>query len=288
MSQQITTAFVQQYQDNVLQLSQQKGSRLRDRVRIKNDFNGKVAFMERLGSTAAVKKTVRHGDTPLVESQHSRRRITVFDYEWADLVDDQDKIRLLITPESEYAQAASWAMGRAMDDEILVAANGNAYAGEDGSTVVPLPTAQKIAHGGVGLTLAKLLTVIEKLDTADVDPDEQRYIVYSPVDRTTLLNTTEVKSADYNTVKALAAGQIDTFMGLKFLLSNRLRLSTDGSSRAVMAWLQSGMALAIGKDVKTRMDERFDKSYALQVYLCMTIGATRVEDEKVIEVSVTP
>ena len=47
------------------------------------------------------------------------------------------------------------------------------------------------------------------------------------------------------------------------------------------------MGLALGKDIQTKISERADKNYSTQVYLCMTIGATRVEDEKVLEIACT-
>jgi hypothetical protein len=44
------------------------------------------------------------------------------------------------------------------------------------------------------------------------------------------------------------------------------------------------MGLAVGADITTRISERDDKNYATQVFLSMVIGATRVEDEKVVEI----
>ena len=38
---------------------------------------------------------------------------------------------------------------------------------------------------------------------------------------------------------------------------------------------------------EARIDERADKSYATQVYYCMSIGATRMEEAKVVEVQAT-
>ena len=49
------------------------------------------------------------------------------DYEYADLIDKQDQVRTLIDPTSSYAQAAAFALGRAMDDEIISAVSGNAF-----------------------------------------------------------------------------------------------------------------------------------------------------------------
>ena len=286
MSDTITVARVRAYTQNVIMLAQQKGSRLRDKVRFES-VQAEQYFFERLAKTAAVKKTVRHGDTPLVNSQHSRRRVVMSDYEWADLIDRQDKIRMLIDPTSEYAMNAVWALGRSIDDEIFAAMNGTAYTGVDGTSTSSFPSAQKVAVASSGLTLAKLLSTKEVLDTNDVDPDDPRYIVCRPKDITTLLNTTEVKSADYNTVKALVQGKVDTFVGFSFTVSNRLITSTDGSSKAVMAWLRDAVGLAMGMEIQTEIDRLPGKSYATQVYACGSFGSTRIEDEKIVEISVS-
>ena len=97
MSIQITTAFVQQYSANIQMLSQQMGSLLRDKVRVESVV-GKNAFFDQVGSVTAVLKTSRHSDTPQIDTPHSRRRVSLADYEFADLIDQQDKVRLLIDP----------------------------------------------------------------------------------------------------------------------------------------------------------------------------------------------
>lgn len=73
MSNTIQTAMVKQYHSNVTFLYQQEGSVLRGLSRVKM-INARYDFFDRIGPTAAVKKTVRHGDTPLVNTQHTRRR----------------------------------------------------------------------------------------------------------------------------------------------------------------------------------------------------------------------
>ena len=285
MSVQITTAFVEQYKSNVFHLAQQKGSKLRDAVRTES-IVGKSHFFERIGSTAAVKRTSRHADTPRVDTPHSRRKVTMDDYDWADLIDDSDKVRLLISPQSEYAKAGAYAMGRTMDDVIIAAATGNAFGGVSGGSTIALPAGQKIAHGSTGLTIAKLISAKETLDAANVDPDEARVLVCSAKQISDLLGTTQITSADFNSVKALVQGDIDTFMGFKFIRSERLGTDANGN-RQVLAFTNTSMGLALGKDIQTKISERADKNYSTQVYLCMTIGATRVEDEKVIEIACT-
>src|SRR3990167_1571748 len=281
----ITTAFVKQFGANVQHLAQQKGSRLRNAVRVETGVTGEEEYFDQLGETAAVRKTTRNSDTPLVKSDHQRVRVAMYDYEWADLIDKEDKLKMLIDPESSYAQSAAWALGRSIDDAIIDSASGTSYRGKAGGTATTLPTAQKVTASSAGLNIVKLLAAKKTLDNADVDPEEPRYIAVTADQIEDLLNITEVKSADYNTIKALAMGQIDTFLGFKFLLCNRLDL--DGSSnRLVIAWAQTGLLLALSKEITSRIDQRADKSYSTQVYVSMSIGATRMEEERVIELRV--
>jgi len=283
MSTQITTAFVNQFSANVQMLSQQMGSLLRNAVDTES-VNGEKAFFDQVGQAAAVLRTSRHADTPLVETPHTRRMVTMSDYEYADLIDDSDKVRLLVDPTSTYSRAAAAAMGRAMDDVIITAALGTANTGKDGSTSTALPAGQKIAHGSAGLTIAKLVSAKELLDAASVDPSIPRHIIVSPKQISDLLNNTTVTSSDFNTVKALAQGEINSFVGFNFIVSNRLNTDSN-SDRQVIAFASDGIKLAVGKEPAARIDERADKSYSTQVYYCQTIGATRMEEEKVVEIA---
>ncbi len=282
MSTQVTTAFVNQFSANVSLLSQQMGSLLRGAVDVEN-VTGEKAYFDQIGSSSAVARTSRHQSTPMVETPHSRRQVGLTTYEWADLIDDSDKVRMLADPTSSYARAAAAAMGRSQDDTIIAALGGTSKTGKEGATSTVLPAASKIGHGSAGLTIAKLVTAKKKLDEADTDPSIKRYIVVSPEQIEDLLNTTNVTSADFNTVKALVQGDIDTFVGFKFITSNRLL--DDGTSRLCYAFTQDGMKMAIGKDVMARIDERSDKSYSTQVFYCASFGATRMQETSVVEIA---
>ena len=122
MSSQVTTAFVQQYRSEVFHLSQQKGSRLQGAVRMESQ-KSESQFFDRIGLATAVLKVGRHSDTPQIDSAHSRRRVTLDDYEWADLIDKEDLRRMLQDPAGDYAMAAAWALGRSKDDVIIAAAD---------------------------------------------------------------------------------------------------------------------------------------------------------------------
>lgn len=285
MSSQITTAFVEQYSANIQMLSQQMGSLLRDAVR-NESVTGKDAYFDQIGKVTAVLKTSRHSDTPQIDTPHSRRRVSLADYEFADLIDQQDKVRLLIDPTSSYAKAAAYAMGRAMDDVIIAAALGTANTGVSGGTPIALPAGNIVAVGTGGansMNIAKLAAAKQILDAGDVDPSIKRHIIVSPTEIQDLLNNTTVTSSDFNTVKALVQGEIDSFMGFKFHVSNRL-VDNGASNTQCIAFAEDGILLGVGKDVTARIDERADKSYATQVYYCQTIGATRMEEAKVVSV----
>jgi len=285
MSFEISTAFVQQYSSNVALLLQQRGSRLRDAVTI-GSYTGKAAkAVEQIGAVTAQKRTSRHADTPLISTPHDARWVFPVDYEWADLVDDQDKLRALIDPTNPYAINGAYALGRGIDDEIISAALGSSKTGENGTTTTAFDTSnQQIAAGAAGLTIAKLRETKKILLSNEVDVDmDPLYIAVTAKQLDDLLGTTEVTSADYNTVKALVQGQVDTFMGFKFLHTERL--GVDGSSnRRVFAWAKSGLHLGMWNDVNAKISDRADKSHATQIYVKGTFGSTRTEEGKVVEV----
>lgn len=307
MSSQITTAFVQQFSSMVFHLSQQKGSRLRPLVRVERQ-KGKSAFYDRIGSVTAQLRTGRHADTPQYDTPHSRRRVTLNDYVHADLIDDSDKIRLLIDPASDYSQAFMWAFGRAIDDNIIDAADGLAYGGEDGSSSVALPDAQRLVavSGGAGsnLNFNALRSAKKTMDEDDVDISIPRHWLCAASQLSSLMNETQVTSADYNSVKTLVQGEVDSFMGNKFTRIERLDYDSSSSSfnvntgavgsgggtltssyRKNIMFAQDGLLLAIGEDIMARMSERDDKNYSTQVFCQMSVGATRMEEVKVVQVN---
>lgn len=284
MSNRITTAFVNQFGANIDLLSQQVESRFSGKVRMESQ-NGELGFYEQIGATAAVERTSRHSDTPRVDTPHSRRAVSLRTFEWSDLIDHADKVKMLIDPTSSYAKSAMMAMNRSRDDIMIEAALGSAKTGKNGDTLVALPSTQKVAASAAGLTLDKLREAAEILNANEVDESINRYMAVSSKQLTDLLNITQITDADFNTVKALVQGQVDTFMGFKFVRSERL--TTDGSGdRQVIAWAEDGLLLAKGSNGnETRITERADKSYSVQVFRSEMFGATRMEEEKVVEIA---
>lgn len=287
MSIQITTAFVEQYKANVYHLTQQKGSKLRGCVRTET-VTGKNAYFEQLGPTSARKRTSRHADTPRMDTPHARRRVSLSDFDWSDLIDGEDQVRMLIDPTSTYAEAAAMAMGRAMDDEIIAAATGTAYTGVDGSTSTSFDSNMTVAvttrwpgvsSDNCGLNVAKLIEAGKVLGQNNVDPDEDKYMVVNARQIASLLKDQKMSSVDYNSVKPLVDGKVVRYMGFNIIPTERIGLT--GSDDQVLFWAKGGILLGIGKDITTRISERSDKNYAMQVFASMSIGATRMEEARV-------
>jgi len=295
MSFEIPENMVMQFSNNFRILYQQKQARLRPWCQIEAGIVGQSKSVERMGKAEAYDITSRHADTKFVEVPHSRRWVDLQDKGWAELIDKLDKVRLLADPTNGYSTLANAAMNRQIDDIILSAARGNARSNIG---TVALPASQKVAVGGTSLTLAKLLATKEILDANEVDDDasmamdgqsssEQtaRVIVVNAKMLTNLYGTTEIKSIDYNSVKALAQGQIDTFLGFKFVRSERVVKDATATTGYAVAWSKSCVALGIGQEINTSVDRRPDKNNAWQVFADMSIGAARLEDEGVVEIA---
>ena len=302
MSFSITDAFVQQFSGNVKFLAQQEQSRLRKTV-IEDQITGESAYLEQMAPTAARKVIARHSDSPIMNTQHLRRRVAPYDYDWGDLIDQEDKVRLLIDPESAYAKNAAFALERAIDDELVGAYFATAYTGHAGSTSVTWPNGNSEStpttpagtvvavnswaygngSGNAGLTVSKLIEASMALDAAEGDQDEERFIVIGAKQKGNLLSTTEATSSDYNEVKALVEGKINRFMGFTFIHSERLQLDSNSYTR-VPAYRKSAMGLGVAKDIWSRIDERADKRFSWYVYAAMSVGATRLEEAKMVEI----
>lgn len=278
MSQQIDTALVNQFKAGFDLQFQQMGSRLKPAVRNESQ-NGEYAFYDRIGPTAVTETVTRHADTVLIDTPHSRRRVGLRDFHWADLIDDEDKIRTLGDPASPYAQNAAMAMGRKVDEVIIAAITGTAYTGKGGGT--PITSGWNTVGLGTVLNIATLLAVRQELDADEaVDPGEDLFFLTNANGINGLLNDTNLTSADYNSVKALVRGELDTFCGFRFI---RTELVTGTTTS--YAFARNGLLLATGMDVSVSMDRRPDKRNSLQVLLKASFNATRMWEEKIVVIT---
>ncbi len=288
MSVEITAAFRQEYKSGIEMLVQQMSSQMRKAVR-EESISSKRAFFDQVGAVAATEATERHGDTQYVSTPHKRRSVSAKTYRVADLVDVPDLIRTLNDPTNAYSQAFAAALNRAIDREVAAAAIGTAYTGETGTGTVSLPSAQKIAAGGAGFTLAKLREAMKKFKAANaIMPGDDLYVAWTSAQEDEFMDTAEVKSVDYNTQKVLVSGGVEGFYGFRFIrledAADGALLPKSGSTRSCFAWAKSGVLLGLGQDITARIDPIPAKNYAVQVYASMDIGATRMQEEKVVQI----
>jgi len=305
MSSQITAAFVRQFGNNVMHLVQQKGSRLKPYVR-NESLKGESGFFERIGASGpAAKKTSRHGDTPLTDTPHSKRMVIGSTYHHADMVDNDDKLKMLIDPTSDYVMSFMWMLGRSVDDEIITAADGVALTGKLGDGTQSHGNAFKFgsvnaaADSVAGLNVELLRRLSKALNKSEVEEND-RYAAIDADGLEDLLAETEVSSSDYNIVKALVRGDVQSFMGFTFVRTERIGTQgaalsysyvngtvgsgsgeANGHSKGLF-WQKQGLILATNQEPFAKVAERPDKNHGMQAYVEMTCGAVRMEEERVL------
>lgn len=286
MSISIPQSYVEQFSSNVHLLSEQRTSRLRGTVMIE-DVTGESFAVERVGGIDAPNQiTNLHGDTPLNNTPHTRRWGFIADYDVADLIDKQSRVRLLIDPDSIYTLRHAGTMGRGVDDSIIAALGGNAAQGKSGTSNIALPSGQKIANGSTNLTISKLIEAKEKLDAAEVDDYIPRFFVAGSSQMSALLEDDKITSSDFNTVRALVRGELNEYLGFTFVRSERLPVGNIGANiRQCYAWAMTGVRLGVAMEPNSVASPRPDKRNSMQIYTCGSWGAVRVEDEQVVEVA---
>jgi len=292
MSQFITTNFVQQYTTNVQLLSQQKGSRLRGSVSIGQYVGKQGVPVEQFAASVAYKRTTRYPSLTPADVQSDRRWVFPSDYDWNDLIDSIDKLRLLIDPQSSYVQVGTAAMNRAMDDEIIAAFFGVAKTGVDGSTSTSFLSANQVsasegASSATGLNVEKLKAGIQLLlanEAWDPSSGERISCVISAKQNRNLMDEVQVINADYNGEKAVVNdGFVMSWGKVDFIHSERLPSNGSSQTRVPM-YTKGGMHLGMWNDLSTDVSQRKDLAgLPYQVYLYGTFGGTRIEEKKVVE-----
>lgn len=290
MSDQIPGHYRVQFADNISMLLQQRGSKLAETVSV-GSYKGKQASpTDQFGPTAAKKRSGRYAPKTPANTPVDRRWLYPVAYDWMDLIDNFDKLQTILDPQSAYVQNATWALGRAKDDEIIAAFFGTAKTGEQGGTSVAWPGGQVVGVdvGGVGsgLNVAKLRAGKKLLMAAEVDLDvDDLWCPLTSVQHDNLLNEIQVISSDFNgsDKPVLTDGKVDRFLGINFVHCERLQLNGSSQYR-VPLYAKSGLHLGLFDDIKTSVSVREDlEGDPVQVSATGIFGATRIEEKKVVE-----
>lgn len=297
----IPTHFVQQYVSNLEMLLQQQGGKLVDTV-TRGTYHGKnVKFIEQFGPIVPSRDLPRSSDTPLSNPGDDARWVQPHDYDAGILIDSQDKLRMLIDPKSGYLMNMVEGMRRAQDDEILNGFFATAFNGADGTSTVSFPGSQQVAvtTGGTnaGMNVAKLRAAKKLMIHAGVHIDsEPLWCLLDSRRHDELLNEIQVINLDYNTRPVLVDGKVQEFMGFRFKivewasapdypLINSTGNMVSGTSDLIPCWAQSGMHFGDWNMLETDIGPRRDKRNAQQIYVTQTVGASRVQEKKIVQIA---
>jgi len=148
-------------------------------------------------------------------------------------------------------------------------------------------TLDDIGTADSNLNVAKLREAKRLLDKNNVPP-EGRHIVIHGNNLSSLLSETAVTSSDFNTVKALVAGELNTFLGFTFhVLGDRSEggLAIDGSlDRTVFAFHKDSIGYAEGIAPKTEINYIPEKTSFL-VNAIFSATATTIDAEGIVQLT---
>ena len=276
----ISNVYIQTFERIVRHLAQQSDTKLRQFV-TEVATNGEKHNWERVGATDPTEKTSARTATPIADLAWSRRVSLARTFHAGETYEPENVVQMLVDPNSNIAQALASGMRRKVDDIIIAAATGSALNGNGATSA--FPAGQIVGNGTGVITLDTILQTQEKFAKNDVDPDERKVMVIGPTQQRKLLQTPEIISADYQSVKALATGMLPNFMGFDWVVSNRLLAPAAGQIDC-LAFTKRSIGLQVNKDISAQVAQDPSLSFAWRIYTMMTMGAVRVMDEEVVAV----
>lgn len=281
----------QAYSSVILPLARQERSMLWDTVvhKDKEQIKGKSFYQDQIGTWEMSPKTSVNAKTPMNDPNLSRTRVDMRTYNDARTIDRSLGLQSLSDPLSQASVCVQSAVGVQYDKLIYAALGGVTYRGETGSTSVSLPSAQKIAADfetsgtNTGLTTAKIRRAAKMLDAKGV-PSYDRYLVASATAKEQLLGTQAPTSSDYNAIRALVNGDINSWVGFRFIWLPDGIINVSSNIADYYAYHKTGMIFGDLDGMFLREQERPDLSYSKQIYYEITAGAGRLEEAKVVQI----
>lgn len=276
MAVQISNAFVTLFDSEVKQAYQ--GQRLLAGVtRERTGVEGSTVRFPKIGKGSATIRVPQTDVTPLNVS-YSQVTATMEDYIAAEYSDIFTQQKVNFNERQELVQVVSGAIARRMDQVVLDALDAS------GTTAT---VDNDVGGSDSNLNIEKLRETKNLLDTNNV-PMEGRTLLLHANSLQALLGETEVTSADFNTVRALVTGEINTFMGFRFITfgdRDEGGLPVDGSSdRTLYAFHRDAIGLGIGMNQTSRVDYIPEKTSFL-VASMFSAGAVAIDDEGIVKIT---
>jgi len=252
MSKYLTTAAVTEF-DNEVKHQYQGMGKLRNTVTVRNGVVGEAYKFTRMGKGLANQKATQADVTPM-DISHARQTATLENWNAPEYTDIFDQAEVNFDEKQELAKTIAEALQRREDQLIIDAMNSVTFAAtNDGN-----PDTGRIfdvsATANFGLDL--LRSARSHFQDIEADPSEQ-HIALKAAALQKLLEDTTVTSTDFNTVKALVNGDLDTYMGFKFhVIGTRAEGGLPGvtGDEVAFCWHKPAIGLAIGIDMKTTID----------------------------------
>jgi hypothetical protein len=272
----ISNAFVTLFDSEVKQAYQ--GQRLLAGVtRERAGVEGSTVKFPKIGKGSATIRVPQTDVTPLNVS-YSQVTATMEDYIAAEYSDIFNQQKVNFNERQELVQVVSGAIARRMDQIVLDALDASSTS---------LTVANSIGGATTNLNIEKLREAKKLLDGKNV-PMEGRSILIHANSLSALLGETEVTSADFNTVRALVTGDINTFMGFRFITfgdRDEGGLPVDGSDdRTLYAFHRDALGLGIGMNQTSRVDYIAEKTSFL-VASMFSAGAVAIDDEGIVKIT---
>jgi hypothetical protein len=268
MANTIDQTFITDYDSDVHMAYQQFGSKLRNTVRLKSLAPGQIARFPTLGKGVATDKA-RNGDVVPMNPIHSYKEATATDKYAPEYVDSLDELKTNIDDRMLYARAGAAALGREVDSRL--------------TTVMNAVTTLTIAVNSTGLSKAKLLEAISKLNAQDVPDDGDRWGVLGAQQWEEFINIAQVSSRDYVTDLNWTKGtQVVNWRGIKWFFHSNLPLST--TTRSCFLYHRNAIGLAENKQITTMVDWVPQKA-AYLIDSMMSCGAVVIDEYGIVKIS---
>ena len=270
---QVSNVFIDSF-DSEVKVAYQGTKSLRESVRVKTGVIGSTHRFPKAGSGVATQHN-RGNDVVAMNASRSRVTVTLSDWDAFDYEDIMDIEKINFDDKKIIAENTAKAIGRREDQLVIDAL-------ED-----TVGTATTVGDGSVTPTVAYLAQAKRILDENNV-PGDDRCLVHSSYFLEDLLGITAVTSSDYNSIKALVRGELDTYLGFKFIMiggrtEGGLPFS-DGPTNAKrynFAYHKQAIGLAIGKDMTSMVDWIAEK-LAWQVGCVYSAGAIAIDTDGIV------
>lgn len=275
MSVSLSNAFVTLFDAEVKQAYQAKAE-LVGAVRARRGVEGSTVKFPKVGRGVATPRVAQTDVTPL-NVGFSQVTLTLGDWNAAEYSDIFSQAKVNFDERQELVQVVATAMGRRQDQMIL-----DALAGSSTSLTV----SNDIGGSDTNLNVAKLREAKRLLDKGNV-PMDGRHIIVHANGLSSLLSETAVTSSDFNTVKALVQGEINTFLGFQFhVLGDRSEggLAIDGSNdRTCFAFHKDAIGYGEGIGMRTEINYIPEKTSWL-VNEVFSAGAIAIDAEGIVSI----